>query len=44
MKRVGQGVFEFPDPLRLPTTAVPFYVYEITRREWEVRRAARPAA
>jgi RimJ/RimL family protein N-acetyltransferase len=40
MKRVGQGLSEFPPSMRAFTEAVPHYVYEISRGEWERRGRA----
>lgn len=39
MRRVGQGVSEFPDEMRAFTLPVPYFVYEITREEWRRRKA-----
>jgi len=42
MRRVGQGVFEPTGPLRNSMTAVPHFVYRITRKDW--REASRQVA
>jgi len=38
MRRVGQGVCEFPDSMKPFTAPVPHYVYETTRDVWAERR------
>jgi RimJ/RimL family protein N-acetyltransferase len=42
MRRVGSGVFRFPDSMRAHTESVPYYVYEITRDEWSRRATPHP--
>ena len=37
-RRVGEGVFEFPQSMRDYTVDVPYYVYEISRDTWERRK------
>lgn len=41
MKRVGEGISEFPASMRAFTTPVSYAVYEITRAEWQRRRMGR---
>lgn len=35
-KRIGEGVFEFPESMRSYTTPVHHYVYRVGRDDWEV--------
>jgi RimJ/RimL family protein N-acetyltransferase len=44
MKRVGEGISEFPASMRAFTTPVSYAVYEITRGEWQRRRMGRPTS
>lgn len=37
-RRVGEGVFEFPESTRDYTVDVPHYIYEVTRETWERRK------
>lgn len=37
-RRVGEGVFHFPDDMRDFTRPVPHYVYMVFREDWEKRR------
>ncbi len=37
MRRIGEGVSEFPTSMRDDTESVPYAVYEITRSEWKRR-------
>lgn len=37
MRRVGQGVFTFPESMQAYTEPVPHVVYEVTRDEWLAR-------
>lgn len=36
--RVGEGVFEFPEEMSGYTTPVPFYIYRLTRVDWDQMR------
>jgi RimJ/RimL family protein N-acetyltransferase len=36
-KRIGEGVFRFPENMRAWTCDVPHYVYLVTREDWEKR-------
>jgi RimJ/RimL family protein N-acetyltransferase len=38
-RRVGEGVCEFPESMRDHTVDVPYYIYEVTRKTWERRKA-----
>lgn len=37
-KRVGEGIYHFPEKMQSYTIDVPYYVYEVSRADWEVVR------
>lgn len=37
-KRVGEGIFEFPEYMKEDTQPVPHYIYHIHREDWEKKR------